>query len=138
MTITRANANVKLMITNNFKTILSLLLVSSLLGCKANEVEVSISKKDIEKAISGENISVVFDANLDLMAQNDEEMRGTIQSIATVTENYLTIEEFELTTGDFGLTIDVEGEIPLIYIEDIKEIKNISEPWALIILRNEK
>ena len=126
------------MITNNFKTILSLLLVSSLLGCKANEVEVSISKKDIEKAISGENISVVFDATLDLMAQNDEEMRGTIQSIAKVTENYLTIEEFELTTGDFGLNIDVEGEIPLIYIEDIREIKNISEPWALIILRNEK
>ena len=125
VTITRANANVKLMITNNFKTILSLLLVSSLLGCKANEVEVSISKKDIEKAMSGENISVVFDANLDLMAQNDEEMRGTIQSIATVTENYLTIEEFELTTGDFGLNIDVEGEIPLIYIEDIREIKNI-------------
>ena len=126
------------MVLNLVKTSLFLLLISSLLGCKANEVEVSISTKDIEKAILGENISVGFDATLGLMAENDEEMRRTMQRIAAVTENYLTLEEFELTTGDFGLNIDVEGEIPLIYIEDISQIKNIREPWALIIMKNEK
>ena len=126
------------MVLNLVKTSLFLLLISSLLGCKANEVEVSISTKDIEKAILGENISVGFDATLGLMAENDEEMRRTMQRIAAVTENYLTLEEFELTTGDFGLNVDVEGEIPLIYVEDISQIKNIREPWALIIMKNEK
>ena len=96
----------------------------------------SISTNDVEKAISGDNISVGFDATLGLMAENNEEIRDTIQKIAAVTENYLTLEEFELTTGNFGLNIDVEGEIPLIYVEDIKEINNISAPWALIIIKN--
>ena len=79
------------MFLNIVKTILSLFLISSLLGCKANKVEVSISTKDIEKSIVGENISVGFDANLSLMAKNDEETRSNMQRIAAVTENYLTL-----------------------------------------------
>ena len=48
------------MVLNLVKTSLFLLLISSLLGCKANEVEVSISTKDIEKGYTSTELS---DAN---------------------------------------------------------------------------
>ena len=109
-----------------------------LLGCKADEVETSIKSKDLRKAIAGEQVSVEFEAALTFLAENTEETKGQIKAIEKITEKYFSLEEFDVTAGDFGFNIKLEGELPLIYSPDATASKSVKSPWAMIISDNHR
>jgi len=67
---------------------------------------------------------------------NDEETKAQIKSIGIIVEKYIDTEEFEVTSSDYGFTIDIEGNIPLVYSPNGKEVKSVQSPWAMMISDN--
>lgn len=108
-----------------------------LLGCKADQIATSIKSKDLRKTIEGSEISVEFEAELSLMVDtNDEEIKGQIKSIGKIIEKYISIDEFDITKGDFGFKIKIEGQIPLVYSTESKILTSVESPWVLKISDN--
>ena len=108
-----------------------------LIGCKADQIETSIKSEDLRQAIAGNPVSVEFQAELSLMADTeDEETKMQIQSIGKIIKKYLSIEEFDITKGDFGFEIKIEGELPLVYSTGTKEITSVESPWVMKVSDN--
>lgn len=121
----------------NFKTLCyTIIFPLILLGCKANEVEISIKSKDLRKAISGEQVSVEFEAGLTMMGENNAETKAELKAIEKIIEKYISIEEFDVTGGDFGLEIKIEGELPLVYLPNGNASQSVKSPWAMIVSDN--
>jgi len=108
-----------------------------LIGCKADQIETSIKSKDLRNAIAGNPVSVEFEAELSLMADTeDEETKAQIKSIKNIIEKYLSIEEFDITKGDFGFNIKIDGELPLVYFTGSKAITSVESPWVMKVSDN--
>jgi hypothetical protein len=122
----------------HLKGFLVLIIASfSLLGCQAEDIETTIKSKDLRKLIAGEKVAVKFEATLSLLADSkDDETKAQIKSIGKIVEKYIDTEEFEVTTSDFGLKIEIEGNIPLVYSPNAKEVKSVKSPWAMMVSDN--
>ncbi len=108
-----------------------------LIGCKADQIETSIKSKDLRKAIAGNPVSVEFEAELSLIADTeDEEIKAQLKSIEKIVEKYLSIEEFDITKGDFGFKIKIDGELPLVYSTGSKAITSVESPWVMKVSDN--
>ena len=110
-------------------------LLFSLTGCKSALVEVSLKTKDIKAAISGEVVMVEFETTFNLLAEYDEETKTEIDKMRAVAEKYFALEEFEVVKQDFGIDIEIEGEIPLVYMKDASAESLETSPW-IIKIRN--
>jgi hypothetical protein len=108
-----------------------------LFGCKADLVEIVVKTKDLKEAIAGDQVAVEFEAEFSLIAEYDDEMKGQMNALEKSVENYISLEEFDVSEGDFGLTITIEGEIPLLYASNGEIPKDIESPWALVISDNQ-
>ena len=64
-------------------------------------------------------------------------MKGQINDLEKSVENYISLEEFDVSGGDFGIAITIEGEIPLLYAPDGEIPRSIESPWALVISDNQ-
>lgn len=110
-------------------------LLFSLTGCKSDLVEVTLKTKDIKAAISGEIVMVEFETTFNLLAEYDEETKTEIDKMRAVAEKYFALEEFEVVKQDFGIDIEIEGEIPLVYMQDASAESLETSPW-IIKIRN--
>ena len=109
----------------------------ALLGCQAEEIETAIKSKHLRQSIGGKDVTVPFEATLSLLADSkDPETKGQLKSIGKIVEKYIDTEEFEVTTGDFGLKINIEGNIPLVYSPNGKQVRSATSPWALVVSNN--
>jgi hypothetical protein len=113
-----------------------LISVLFLLGCKADIVETSIKTKHLQDALAGEQVTVSFEAGFSMMSEYDDETKAQINAMERIIENYVSLEEFDITKGDFSLNISIEGEIPLIYSSDGDVPGSVQSPWALVISDN--
>jgi hypothetical protein len=120
------------------KSLFALTITSMMLiGCKADQIETSINSKDLRKAIAGNQVSVEFEAELSLMGDTkDAETKAQLKSIGKIIEKYLSIEEFDITKGDFGFKIKIEGELPLVYSSGSKELTSVKSPWVMKVSDN--
>ena len=107
----------------------------SLTGCKSDLIELNLKTKDIKEAISGGKVMVEFETTFSLLAEYDEETKSEIDKMREVAENYFAIEEFEVVVKDFGIDIEIEGEIPLVYMQDASAESSETSPW-IIKIRN--
>ena len=119
------------------RLIVGIVTVLLLCGCKADLVEIQISTKDLTEAIAGEQVAVEFEAEFSLIAEYDEETKAQMNVLERSVENYISLEEFDISEGDFGLTITIEGEIPLLYASNSEFVRNLESPWALVISDNQ-
>ena len=119
-------------------TLLMIMMISSfaLFGCKADEVEISIKRADLARAISGESVSARFEASLSLMAENTEETKQQFKRIEVIAEKYLSLEEFDVTVGDYGFGFSLEGELPIFYSPGGVTPKSVKAPWVMVISDN--
>ena len=115
--------------------LLIFIFLISLTGCKSDLIEVNLKTKDIKEAISGEKVMVEFETTFSLLAEYDEETKSEIDKMKEVAENYFAIEEFEVVVKDFGIDIEIEGEIPLVYMQDASAESSETSPW-IIKIRN--
>ena len=113
-------------------TFLILFALTFLLGCKAEELELRISTKQISEAIKGNAQEVRFQAEFAILSDYNDEIKRTIKQIREISEKYADIEEFDVTQGDFGLKIEVDGHIPLIS----PNVKSSKSPWVLLVEPN--
>lgn len=106
-------------------------------GCKADLVKIEAKTKDLKEAIAGEQVEIEFEAEFSLVAEYNDETKGQIRALEEAIENYIALEEFDVSEGDFGLTIIIEGQIPLLYASNGEIPRNIESPWALVISDNQ-
>ena len=119
------------------KRLLLLLLSIYLIGCQSNIIETTIKSSEIKDAINGEVQDIEFETNFSLMAELDETTKIELAKIESISSKYIDIEDFDVTEGDyFGITIDVEGEVPLFYSPNGDIPSSISTPWVLLISDN--
>ena len=92
---------------NHLKTIFAVTITSLMLfGCKLDKIETSIGSEDLRKAIAGNTVSVEFKAEFSMMGDtDDEEAKSQIKSIKNIVEKYISVEEFDITKGDFGFRV---------------------------------
>jgi len=123
---------------NQLSRLSLVVLISALflLGCKADIVETSIKTKHLQEALAGEEVTVTFEAEFSMMTEYDDETKAQINAIETIVENYVSLEEFDVTQGDYGLNIAIEGEIPLVYSPNGDVSGSTKSPWALVISDN--
>jgi len=107
-----------------------------LLGCKADIVETSIKTKHLQEALAGEEVTVTFEAEFSMMTEYDDETKAQITAIEEIVENYFSLEEFDVTQGDYGLNIAIEGEIPLVYSSNGDASGSVDSPWVFVISDN--
>jgi len=107
-----------------------------LLGCKADIVETSIKTKHLQEALAGEEVTVTFEAEFSMMTEYDDETKAQISAIEEIVENYFSLEEFDVTQGDYGLNIAIEGEIPLVYSSNGDASGSVDSPWVFVISDN--
>jgi len=107
-----------------------------LLGCKADIVETSIKTKHLQEALAGEEVTVTFEAEFSMMTEYDDETKAQISAIEEIVENYFSLEEFDVTQGDYGLNIAIEGEIPLVYSSNGDASGSANSPWVFVISDN--
>lgn len=119
------------------KKIVVLLLSMYLIGCQSNIIETTIKSSEIKDAINGEVQDIEFETNFSLMAELDETTKIELAKIESISSKYIDIEDFDVTEDDyFGITIDVEGEIPLLYSSNGGIPSSVSTPWVLLISDN--
>ena len=115
----------------SFRTLI-LCISILLLGCKAEEIELRLSTKEIAQVIKNNPQEVRFQAEFSLLAEYDEEVKRTIKRVQEISEKYIEIEEFDVTQGNFGLKIEVEGLIPFVGPKSTAT----TSPWILKIQQN--
>ncbi len=114
------------------KIIIMLFPVLLFISCKADEIEISVNSEEIKNAISGEEIFVEFEATMSLW-DDDDETKAHISKIEEIIDTYIQLEEFEISTGSFGLEISIEGEIPI-----SRSPVGVTSPWMLLIEENDQ
>ena len=60
----------------------------ALIGCKAEEVELRVSTKQISAVIAGDVQEVMFQAEFNLFAEYDDEIKSTIKRVQKICEKY--------------------------------------------------
>ena len=119
------------------KKLLIFLLSIYLIGCQSNIIETTVKSSEIKDAINGEVQDIEFETNFSLMAELDATTKIELEKIESISSKYIDIEDFDVTEDDyFGITIDVEGEIPLLYSSNGDIPSSVSTPWVLLISDN--
>jgi len=102
----------------------------ALVGCKAEIVETKVKTSDLKKSISGKIVSVPFSAVLSVMG-DDANVRANVKSYERIIENYVDVEDFEISKSMMGMEIKVTGNLPLVSGDKTKP--DGKDPWVLRI-----
>ena len=66
----------------------------------------------------------------------DEKIKAQIKSIKKIVENYLSMEEFDVTKGDFECIIKIGGELPLGCSAGFRASSFVESPWLIKVSDN--
>ena len=121
-----------------FRFILILFLIPFfLISCKSELIELEIASDDILDVINGGNADIEFESVFSLISELDDETKMQLEKMEIVAEKYASIDDFDVTEGEYlGLSISVEGEIPMIYNSNGSINNSITSPWVLLISDN--
>ena len=95
------------------KRLICVAFVFALIGCKSEIVETKVKTSDIKKSISGEMVTVPYSAVLQVLG-DDANTRSQVKKYEGIIENYVDLEDFEISKSMMGMQIKVTGNIPLI------------------------
>ena len=115
------------------KRLICVAFVVALVGCKSEIVETKVKTSDIRKSISGEMVTVPFAAVLQVLG-GDADTRAQVKRYEGIIENYVDVEDFEITKSMMGMQIKVTGNIPL--ISGNKMGLDGKHPWAIHIKKD--
>ncbi|PPR09540.1 MAG: hypothetical protein CFH41_02570 [Alphaproteobacteria bacterium MarineAlpha11_Bin1] len=101
-----------------------------LFGCKADILETRLTTSDIKKSMSGKLITVPFSAVIQVIG-DDASTRAQVKRYERIIENYVDVEDFEISKSMMGMQIKVLGNIPLLSGNDLR--LDGKHPWAIHI-----
>ena len=102
----------------------------ALVGCKAEIVETKVKTSDLKKSISGKMVTVPFSAVLSVLG-DDANVRAQVKRYEGIIENYVDVEDFEISKSMMGMEIKVTGNLPLVSGDKTK--LGGKDPWVLRI-----
>ena len=117
-----------------FKNFIFILLVLTLYGCNPEIVELKVSTKELKDAISDGKVSVSFETSISILS-NINEIKEELVKFENIAEDYFDLEEFDITENDFGVELNLEGKLPLIY-GNFETPSNLKSPWLMQIKDN--
>ena len=95
------------------KSIIFTLGLFALAGCKADKLEIDLTKTILQSVRSGQEEMVSFEATFSTIGNLDDAQKAQISAIENILENYVELEDFELATTDMGFEVIIEGEFPV-------------------------
>ena len=90
----------------------------SLIGCKADKLEISMKTSDLVSVRDGGNEVAEFEAVFSMVGELDHESRALVDALENILEKYVYIDDFEIKTTDMGFEVTIEGKIPVISGDD--------------------
>ena len=96
-----------------FKPSLTMIALTVLVGCNADQLEVNLKTDDLRDAAVGEQLTTSFEAEFSLMSELDDQQRAELDQMIATVEDFMEIDEFEIQNSDFGITLTVEGQMPV-------------------------
>ena len=90
----------------------------SLIGCKADELEISMKTSDLISVRNGGNEVAEFEAVFSMVGELDNESRALVDALENILVKYVYIDDFEIKTTDMGFEVTIEGKIPVISGDD--------------------
>mgnify|MGYP001208657980 CR=1 FL=1 len=87
--------------------------------------------------INGGNADIEFESVFSLISELDDETKMQLEKMEIVAEKYASIDDFDVTEGEYMVNISVEGEIPMIYNSNGSIDSSITSPWVLLISDND-
>lgn len=86
----------------------------SLIGCKADELDISMKTSDLLSVRNGGNEVAEFEAVFSMVGELDNESRALVDALENILVKYVYIDDFEIKTTDMGFEVTIEGEISVI------------------------
>ena len=102
-----------------------------LIGCKAELIETKIKTTDLKKAISKGFKVVPFETKITVMGDS-KDTRQQIEDFQKIIEQYIEIDDIEVTKSMMGMDLVIEGFIPLVFGENLPAGRK--DPWGLFIV----
>jgi hypothetical protein len=93
---------------------IALAISATLIGCKADELEISFKTSDLIAVKNGGSETAEFEAVFSMIGELDNESRALVDALENILGKYVYINDFEIKTKDMGFEVTIEGEIPLV------------------------
>ncbi|MEE2997218.1 MAG: hypothetical protein VX700_08735 [Pseudomonadota bacterium] len=84
--------------------------------------------------MSGKIVAVPFSATIQVLG-DDESTRGEIKKYEQIIQNYIDVEDFEISKSIMGMQIKIEGNVPLIFGSKARLAGK--HPWAIYIKKTD-
>lgn len=111
-----------------FSTALMLCCASfSLVACKADQVTVDLSEKQLDSVISGVEEGAEFRASFEFSGELDESKKADISRIESIVRSKMDIEDFEVTGDGSKTQIEITGTLPIV------SGSGNSSPWYISV-----
>ena len=85
----------------------------ALLGCKADEFQITLGTDDIATALGGVGGQVAFEMEFSSIGDLEDSQRAEIASFEDILSNYMTIGYFGIEAQDSGYALQIEGALPI-------------------------
>ncbi len=102
-----------------------------LAGCKAESIQIRLSASDIDKALSGEAVSVPFKAQYRNFGDLKDDDRAKLDDLEKIARQYLAIDDFDVSSNDNSVMVEVDGTIPVVTAAN-KGASPVS-PWVISV-----
>jgi hypothetical protein len=88
-------------------------LTIALVGCKADEVELSVNSTQLRSALAGNEVVTGFRAVFSHDRALNTRQSAQVDDVWSVLDEYMDISDFSRENVDGGLRVTIEGEIPV-------------------------
>lgn len=112
-----------------FSFFVSAVFLLFLFGCKAKDIEIKISQKQIVESLNNNDVTVSFEAIFNGVGKLDEEQKDNLNKLEKIVEKYFKEIDFEVVKSDFGYEVEIEGELPI--VGNLNIIPSI--PWYVSV-----
>lgn len=102
--------------------------LATLVGCKADVVEIDLSEEGLLAAGNGQASKVEFEATFSGGGELGEDERSRIREMEAILKEVMTLDDFDIESTDNGFSVEIEGELLLVPASETTD-----EPWYVSV-----
>lgn len=102
--------------------------LATLIGCKAEVVEIDLSEEGLFAAGNGQASKVEFKATFSGGGELGEDERSRIREMEAILKEAMTLDDFQIESTDSEFSVEIEGELPL-----VPTSVTTDEPWYVSV-----
>ena len=90
---------------------------AALSACSADDVQITITDRDLVAAIAGEPVEVPFIAKFSRIGDLDEERRAELDAVDDIVRDHIAVDVIEVEDEGYSTSVTIEGIIPLVFVQ---------------------